>query len=131
VDQSSERLLLIFDGRCGVCTRSIRMLGALDRGRRVLAIPCQRPGAAESVGLTPEDCESAAWAVAPDGRLYRGAEAMNVALSAALRTRLPHVLYELPVIGRWQDRVYRWVAANRRRLPGDVAHCSQHPEDCP
>ena len=111
-------------GRCACLARSTGGAGywlsrARDQGRP------NRPG------LTPEDCESAAWAVAPDGSLYRGAEAVNVALSAALRTRLPHVLYKLPVIGRWQDRVYRWIAANRRRLPGDVAHCSQHPHDCP
>ena len=125
-ERPPRRLLLIFDGRCGVCTRAVRLLEALDRKRSVTAVPYQKPGVAVSAGLTLEDCRSAAWAVTPDGGRYRGAEAVNVALSVSLRTRLPHALYKLPLVGWLQDRAYSWVADNRRRLPGDVAHCAQH-----
>jgi predicted DCC family thiol-disulfide oxidoreductase YuxK len=48
----------------------------------------------------------------------------------ALGTKLPFAFYRLPLIGYTQDRVYDWIAANRRRLPGDEPHCSQHPGDC-
>ena len=108
----------------------VRLLKALDRDCRVTAVPYQKPGAAASAGLTIEECEAAAWAVAPGGRRYRGAEAVNASLAVALGTRLPHLLYELPGIGPLQDLAYDWVAANRSRLPGDEPYCSQHPEQC-
>lgn len=39
--------------------------------------------------------------------------------------------YRLPGV-RWaQDRLYRWVAENRYRLPGVTPWCQRHPEDCP
>jgi predicted DCC family thiol-disulfide oxidoreductase YuxK len=96
----------------------------------VTAVPYQRPGAAWSAGLTLEECRAAAWAVKPDGRCYRGAEAMNVALSAAIGTSLPHIIYRLPAVRHLQDLAYAWVASNRHKLPGDRPYCSQHPELC-
>ncbi len=127
---TTHDVLLIFDGRCGVCTRFVRLLQSLDRGRRVLALPYQKPGTIEMADLSLEDCRTAAWAVSPDGDRYRGAEAVSVVMSSVLGTRLPHALYKLPVVGRLQDLAYGWIAANRRRLPGDTPYCSQHPSQC-
>ncbi len=72
---------------------------ALDRNRRVTAVPYQKPGMPGSAGLSVEECEAYVWAVAPDGRRYRGPEAINVSLGGALGTRLPHTLYRLPLVG--------------------------------
>ncbi|HZB10956.1 MAG TPA: DUF393 domain-containing protein [Rubrobacter sp.] len=125
-----RRATLVFDGRCGVCTRFVRVMKRLDRKQRVTALPYQKPGAPASVGLTTEACRKAAWAVTPEGHRYRGAEAVNLALVVALGTRLPCALYRLPLIKRAQDRAYDWIAANRRMLPGGEPHCSQHPGEC-
>jgi predicted DCC family thiol-disulfide oxidoreductase YuxK len=103
---------------------------ALDRHRRVTAIPFQQPGYPERAGLTLAECEAAAWAISPDGSRYRGAEAINMTLAVALGTRLPLRLYRLPGIRRLQDAVYEWVARHRSRLPGDEPYCRQHPEQC-
>jgi predicted DCC family thiol-disulfide oxidoreductase YuxK len=102
----------------------------LDKKQRVTVVPYQKPGMPASVGLTAEACGEAAWAVTPEGRRYRGAEAVNLVLAVALGTRLPYALYRLPLIRDAQDRAYDWVAANRYRLPGDEPHCSQHPGEC-
>jgi predicted DCC family thiol-disulfide oxidoreductase YuxK len=88
------------------------------------------PGVPASVGLTAEECRKAAWAVTPEGYRYRGAGAVNLVLAVALGTKLPYAFYRLPLIKRAQDCVYNWIASNRHRLPGDVPHCSQHPEEC-
>lgn len=106
------------------------LLKALDRNRRVTTVPYQKPGIPASVGLSVEECESYVWAIAPEGRRYRGAEAINVCLGAALGTGLPHTLYKLPLVGRFQDLVYNWVAANRRKLPGIEPYCSRYPSRC-
>ena len=128
--EQSQQISLVFDGTCGFCTRSVRLLGALDRNRRVAAVPFQKAGVPESVGLTVEECETTAWAVAPDGGRYRGAAAVNAALSAALGTAAPLVLYSLPGIRQLQDFFYSLVASNRDKLPGDRPHCAQRPAEC-
>lgn len=119
---------LVFDGRCGFCTRSVHWLKRLDRHDRVESVPLQSPGAPASVGATEEQCSQAVQWLGSDGRRHSGAAAVNAALSAALGTRLPLRLYVVtrPV----QDRLYDWVAANRSRLPSAVPHCTEHPDDC-
>ena len=51
-------------------------------------------------------------------------------LAVALGTRLPNVLYGSLIVGAVQDAAYEWVAANRRRLPGDEPYCDQQPDEC-
>ncbi|MGH8932454.1 MAG: thiol-disulfide oxidoreductase DCC family protein [Egibacteraceae bacterium] len=121
---------LLFDGCCGFCTRSVGWLERLDRKGRVTIVPYQHPGAPEAHGLTLEQCEQAARAVAPDGRCCSGAAAMNIAAAVALGNPLPVWLYERPPMRRLQDGLYRWVARNRRRLPGVTPFCLQQPEAC-
>jgi predicted DCC family thiol-disulfide oxidoreductase YuxK len=50
--------------------------------------------------------------------------------AAALGTNLPVRFGKLPVIRKLMRRSYGWVARNRRRFPGDMPWCQQHPEDC-
>jgi predicted DCC family thiol-disulfide oxidoreductase YuxK len=128
--KAPRRATLVFDGRCGVCTRFVRAIERLDRKQRITALPYQMPGVPASVGLSAEECRNAAWVVTPGGYRYRGAGAVNLALAVALGTKLPYAFYRLPLIKSAQDRAYDWIAANRRRLPGDEPHCSQHPEEC-
>ena len=133
-------VLFIFDGQCGECTRFVRILGNVesslrvlhgrDRGSRVRMVPYQKPGVTQSTGLSLEECRASAWAVSYDGERYRGAEAVNVVIGCAIGTRIPHILYKLPLIRCLQDLAYGWIAANRRRLPGDRPYCSQYPSVC-
>jgi predicted DCC family thiol-disulfide oxidoreductase YuxK len=125
-----RHLTLVFDGACGFCTRSVRLLDSLDRDRRVTAVPFQKSGVPASVGLTVEECEETAWAIAPNGDRHRGAEAVNAAVAAALGTAAPLLLYSLPGIRQLQDFIYHLVASNRSRLPGDRPYCAQHPAEC-
>jgi predicted DCC family thiol-disulfide oxidoreductase YuxK len=125
-----RQITLVFDVDCGICTRSVRWIKRFDRKRRVTAVPYQMPGVPTSAGLAVEEYERAAWAVTPEGRRYRGAGAVNLAVAVALGTNLPYAFYRLPLVKRAQDRAYDWIAANRHRLPGDEPHCSQHPGEC-
>ncbi len=114
----------------------MRWIRALDRDRRVTAVPYQKPGVPAAAGLSVEQCEEAAWTVEPGEasgkpwRRYRGAGAINASLAVALGIRLPLSLYGLPGVGRLQERLYDLVAANRHRLPGDVPYCKRRPEEC-
>ena len=108
----------------------MRLLKALDRNRRVTAVPFQKTGVPASVGLTVEECEASAWAIAPDGGRYRGAEAVNALVAAALGIAVPLFVYYLPGIRQLQDFFYFVVASNRSRLLGDRSYCAQHPAEC-
>lgn len=116
----------------------MRLLKRLDRNRRVTAVPYQKSGVPESAGLTPEDCRKAAWAMPPEPhrasrhqpRLYRGAGAINAAVSVAAGTPLPYRFYALPGVRRLQDLAYDRIAGNRRLLPADTPYCRQYPEEC-
>lgn len=121
---------LIFDGRCGFCTRSVGWLTRLDRAGRVEALASQQPGLTERFGLTPDDVAGAVWAFDGRGRRYRGAGAVNAALSAALGRSLPVLIYRLPVIRQIQDSAYAFVARHRSRFPGVRSWCEDHPGAC-
>ena len=108
----------------------MRFLKALDRNRRVTAVPFQKTGVPAAVGLSLEECEASAWAIAPDGSRYRGAEAVNALVACALGTAVPLLLYYSPGIRQLQEFIYSLIASNRSRLPGDRPYCAQHPEEC-
>ena len=110
--------------------RSVRLLDALDHNRRVTAVPFQKSGVPASVGLTVEECEASAWAIAPDGGRYQGAEAVNAVVACALGVKVPLLLYSLPGMRQLQDLIYYLIASNRSRLGGDRSYCAQHPAEC-
>lgn len=122
--RSGYRVELLYDADCGFCMRALAVLRRLDRHRRVTAYALQESGSLERFGVDEQQALDAAWAREPDGRLHRGAGALNAALSAAIGTRLPVRMYRLPGIRAAQDAGYRWVAANRYRLPGGSSACT-------
>ena len=143
----STRLHVVFDGRCGFCTRSVGWVRALDRHGRIELHPWQGPGVLERFGLTPEQGNTSVWAVPAghatadtdadghtrshsDSRATSGARAISVILDTALGTRCFGAFYRLPLVGRAQESVYRWVAAHRGRFPGVTPWCEQHPGQC-
>src|SRR5271168_409210 len=102
--------VLVFDGRCGMCTRAVNRLVRLDRTGNLRVEPFQAPGIADRLGVPDERLSESAWWLDASGVVFSGAAAMNAALSAALGTRLPFWFYRLPGVGSVQNTVYRWVA---------------------
>ena len=98
---------LFFDGACGMCTRSKDLLLSFDRTGDIHTEPLQSPGTAQRLGITPTSLlDSVRW-LDSTGAVYSGAEAANAALSAAVGTRIPLVVYRIP----------RHPLHPRRRLP--------------
>jgi predicted DCC family thiol-disulfide oxidoreductase YuxK len=121
---------LIFDGECGFCTRSRDVLVRLDRRHRVSTVPLQASRVPEHAGVSREELAASVYWLDDDGSRCRGAEAANAALSAALGTAVPLRVYRIPGMRQVQDAVYRWVSANRHRLPGTTPWCTEHPDSC-
>lgn len=120
--------LLVFDGECGFCTRSLGWLRLVDRKRLIETAPYQRAGVPEQLGISREQCAASVQWRGADGSRAEGAEAVNAALSFALGTRWPERVYRHST--GVQRRLYRWVAENRRRLPGMTPWCARYPDDC-
>ena len=121
---------LFFDGNCGMCTRAVYAILKSNRTGELRTAPLQGDGVAERLGI-PESqiLDAARWHDA-SGDVFAGAEAVNAAVSAALGTRLPLLVYRIPGVRAVQDAVYRYVAEHRHRFPGTTPYCETHPGGC-
>jgi predicted DCC family thiol-disulfide oxidoreductase YuxK len=122
--------VLFFDGACGMCTRSRDFLLKLNRTGDLETEPLQRAGTAERLGVSPEALMERIWWLDSSGQVYGGAEAANAAVSAALGTRFPLLVYRIPGMRSVQEGIYRWVADHRYRFPGATPYCESHPVAC-
>lgn len=125
--------ILIYDGDCAFCTRSVE-LGRrwIDRKGRY-AIRAWQQASPGAYGLTVQDCVDAAQFVDEAGRAHAG----HLAIAAALTHGAPgwrplgHLL-RMPGVSALAARVYRWVAGHRYELPGGTAACRiEQPVEAP
>ena len=114
-------MTLLYDPDCGFCTTAARWLRGRDLTAEVR--PLTHAAAQRGVDL-PRAAREIPW-VGPDGTVSYGARAIGLALATsthpswrtigrALASR-PGELLATPG--------YRWVAANRHRLPGGQPSC--------
>ena len=117
---------LIYDGDCGFCTRSVRLVEHLPV--RVRVVPWQEADLAALRTTEDRARHEVVW-VPVRGRVRGGA--------AAVAQLLQHCRAPWPVLGRLMDLpllrglaelAYRGVANNRHRLPGATPAC-QLPAD--
>ena len=120
---------LIFDGRCGFCTRAVGWARKLDRHGCINTHAYQERGVLERFDLTESQAHTAVWAVV-GGTKSAGAAAVADTLDSALGTRVFGMLYRVPPVRILQDRVYLWVADHRGKFPGVTPWCEQHPGAC-
>jgi predicted DCC family thiol-disulfide oxidoreductase YuxK len=118
-----ERDLLVYDGDCAFCTRSVL---AIDRRVHpdVEFTPWQQLDLG-ALGLTEQQVDKAVQWVGADGSRAAGAAAFSRVLRRAGRGwRAAGVLLALPPISWVAAGVYRVIAANRQRMPGGTAACA-------
>jgi len=123
-DRSAGRPVLVFDGDCGFCSTSARFARRwVDRRERYAIRPYQQHDL-PALGLTVEQCRASSWFVSPDGRAHGGAGSIAAALRCgAVGWRPLGLLLAAPGIRKLAEYGYRWVSANRFRLPGGTAAC--------
>ena len=119
--------LLIYDGDCGFCKRSLgwgRKLGV-----EAPAVAWQELDLAGH-GLTEREVSEAAWFLEGEGR-WRGHEAVAQALrtSRHAAVRALGVLVGSRIAGPIAAPAYAWVARHRHQLPGGTPVC--RPSDAP
>ena len=114
---SDERCTVVFDGECGVCRRWVDRLRRWDTDGHLRFIPFQGPGVMERYPEIDEiEFRKAVQVIAPDGRRWSGADAVEQALARTPRGRRLAWLFELPLARPIARIGYRWFARNRSWL---------------
>ena len=131
--RDDERLLLIFDGHCGICTRFAEWVQRHDRAQRAQVLPNQTPGLLHACGLTRAEVDREAWVLDRVGRAYGGAAAINRTLREldgpwAIIARA----YAIPGLRHLEDAGYRWFARHRGRFSrwGAIPACERPGARC-
>ncbi|MGB7946913.1 MAG: DUF393 domain-containing protein [Candidatus Binatia bacterium] len=110
-------MLVIYDGACAFCRRSIAAIRRRDRHGHFAYLPRQTPGIeARYPQLVLGDFDQGIRIVEPDGTMHIGADAIY-----QIASRLPYFrrfswLYDLPLARHLTRHVYAWVATNRMKL---------------
>ena len=110
--------LLLWDGECGFCRRSVQWAERRDAGHRFQAVPYQQ---APSPPMTPalrEACSRAVHLITPDGAVLRAARACLWILERTGHPVLARVLSVPPLV--WLAELGYWLVARNRQLASRV-----------
>jgi predicted DCC family thiol-disulfide oxidoreductase YuxK len=121
------KYVVLYDGHCRFCAAQSQKLTAIARRAVVTTADFQESGILDKFpGISHEACMQAMHLVTPDGRVYRGFEAIVQAIATRPVLGLAAYVYYLPGLRQLCDRLYAFVAANRYRLWGrnrSPSHC--------
>jgi len=127
-DGSPARGILLFDGGCALCRRSVRLLLALDRRGRIRFAPLGGETARALLGADPSDGGEGSVVFVPlagpeSGRPQRRSAAVIAALAASgfAGSLAARAIALLPA--RLRDALYDAVARRRPRDPARAARC--------
>lgn len=118
--------MLIFDGDCAFCTRSVEF-GARLFVAWPASVPSQSLGdlSLAKLGLDRGKVDAKVWLKLPGKPALGGAAAVTaiLRLQPGFGWRALGALGGLPIIKQLAEGVYRLVARNRHRLPGATPAC--------
>jgi predicted DCC family thiol-disulfide oxidoreductase YuxK len=127
---ASKTVSLVFDDNCGYCRRQVQRLRRMDRADRFDYVPRSAPDLTQRFPqLAGADFNQGMRLVDAEGRVFVGADAVHGVLQRLPGWRRLAWLYRVPGLHALSRAVYRWIAANRHRLPGcdDKIACPRPP----
>ena len=114
----SAPALLLWDGDCGFCRRSVQWAERRDTGHAFQAVPYQQ---APSPPMTPElraACSRAVHLITPEGTVLRAGRACLWVLERTGYAGLSRVLSLPPLV--WAVELGYWLVARNRQLASRV-----------
>jgi len=112
---------LIYDDSCPICRVGTDQLRKLDRLGLVKMVPLSRAREiSESARLDPNRLKTEIHLVLPDGRIFRGAEALATVAALFPRSRLLGWLIMIPPFKQLARLVYRIIARHRLKISAVV-----------
>jgi predicted DCC family thiol-disulfide oxidoreductase YuxK len=123
-----RRPVLVYDGDCGFCTSSVRLVGRIPADADVVAFQLADLDALETTAERAG--REVLWV--EDGRVYGGARAVSrLLVRAGGPWRVLGMIAGVPPLSWLARGVYALVSANRHRLPGGTPACSLPPGERP
>ena|SRR5579871_3252245 len=123
-EQAMSHSVVLFDGDCSLCNRSVQFILRRDPARRFQFASLQSPAAPRLLGEMGRSVEGLPNSVVllEQGKIYTRS-------TAALRIAR-HLVYPWPLVGIFllipaviRDFVYNWIARNRYRWFGKQQAC--------
>lgn len=117
--ERGQKAYLLFDGDCGICSWSAELVGKMDHRNLFVIEPYQFFAESElaKFEITYEHCDQKMHVVTPQGKVYRGAFAVNYVLWQYLPwSLLVALIYLLPPVLLAEIMIYTWIARNRSRI---------------
>ena len=111
------RDLLVYDGECRFCCASAARLQRLA-GPAVHLVSLHEPGLLEALGIPKDAAMAAMQLVTPEGRIYRGLEAVVQVLRHRAVLGVLAKVYYIPGLRQLGDLVYRLIARYRYSIMG-------------
>lgn len=111
--------VLIYDGECPVCVKTVEWVRDRSRPQAFEFLSCHSTELARRFPKIGKDaCLQAMHLVLPDGTVYVGERAAPEIFRRLRRYRWAAVLFDLPGAGILSRLFYRWFARNRHRAAG-------------
>lgn len=132
-DNCAVKPVLAYDGDCGMCTKSARLVTTwVRRSPADFDVIAYQDADLPTLGLTAAECDEALRWVARDRGLSSAQDAVaRTLLAGRLPVRPFGALLLVPGVNTLAGVVYRWVARNRHRLPGGTPACALPAADRP
>ena len=122
-DFDDSRPLIVFDGDCVLCSRTMRLILRFDRAERFRLAPAQGPigqGLYRHLGLPTDRFET--YLLIADGQIYqRSTAVVQIAKRLPWPWRIAAALWIIPRPIR--DGLYNLIARYRYRIFGRVESC--------
>lgn len=118
------RLVVFYDGACGLCSGIRELIARADLLRRIWWIPLQTPGALEEAGITLDDALRTVWGISASGERIQGAAVVAAVLDALMPVgSVFSFVQRAPLVKALSELTFHVVSENRRSvLQCDVTH---------
>ena len=123
------RDIILFDGQCPLCIRSMRLLLLFDWLGRFICLDFRQEQVSKLIScVSDEELEEQMVLITPLGDIRFGFEAWRYIVCRLPLFFVPAYLLYLPIVAGLGDRLYRMVARSRLGLvhcpPGQCTHIS-------
>jgi len=115
----TAKSILVYDGECSFCRRSVKRIAARDRGKTIEFVARQTEGLTKRFpALDEADFNKGMRLITPDDVIYVGADAAHQVAKQLPYWRRMAWLYRVPGVRQLARAGYVWIAANRQSLGG-------------
>ncbi len=125
--QEEKRPVLIYDGNCPICRKTIGWIGENSKTETFEFLTCQSEAMGERFpSIDLETCMQAMQLVLPDGTVLPGEQALPEIFRRMQKYQAAENLFRLPGAALFSRAFYRWFADHRYQiakvlLPKEVA----------